>query len=466
MSVSPGPTLPPDVIARTLIEGPFESPVIWQLLLVAAAIAAYLLFRPLTRRRRNRIRSRQPLANRLVIVGALLGLAGAFWLNNYVGYVRTTHDLAQLLQRSTGYTEAAGDGLADITAAQDDYVNAAAAALANAKNAGKATPGSVADNTPQVLQVPIADPARGVPIGKANVMLPPGYYDPANAHTRYPVVYLLHGYPEGSPDDWFTSGDALNTMEALLADHVVQPMIVVAPDMTAEQSSIDWECLNIPGGPQLEDYLVDTVVPTIDHQFRTLADRQHRSLGGMSGGGFCTLNIGLQHLSTFSSLLISLPYDDLGDSAGILAGHPNLVIANDPRLYIPKMAFPQPISVLIAAGESAPTDVATAHRLTNALLARNQHVALVLQPGMTHTWRAARAALPYMLAYANQVFGRPPSQSPGKPNTLPAGPPAIASGPSYQAVPPPNTKTTTHGGGSHTTPHKGPGRHGLAARRV
>lgn len=397
MPVSPGPTLPSDVTEHTLTKGVLESPALWQVSLLVAGVLAYLLFRP----RGKRLTPRLPLGSRLLIIGSLCALAGVFWVNEYVGYVRTPHDLAELMQRGTGWLPDAGSGLAAITTPDDQYIAGARSQLNHAR-----TNAPVDDGTLRVEQVGIPDPARGVPVGTANVMLPPGYDNPANRDRRYPVVYLIHGYPAGNSDDWFTAGDAMTTMRALLADHIVQPMIVVAPDMTAEQPATDWECLNVPNGPHLEDYLVKTVVPGIDTRFRTIADRQHRSLGGMSGGAYCALNIGLKHLSSFASLLITLPYDSLGDSAGILAGHPELLPPNTPRDYIPTMAFPHPVSVIIATGMSAPTDVTTSKRLANELAARGQQVALHLEPGLTHTWRAARAALPYLLAYANEVFTR------------------------------------------------------------
>ncbi len=423
MPVSPGPSLPSDVTEHTLEKGLLESPAIWQLLSLAAAVAVYVLFRP--RGKRAPHTPRRSVASRLVIIAALAGMAGVFWLNDYVGYVRTPHDLAILMQRGTGWSVDAGRGLANITAPDDQYIEHARTTLDSAKG------GNPSDNRLHIVRISIPDTARGVPAGPANVMLPPGYYDPANAGRRYPVVYLIHGFPAGSSDDWFTAGDALGTMQDLLADKLVRPMIVVAPDMTAEQPATDWECLNVPGGPRLEDYLVGTVVPSIDHQFRTLADRRHRALGGMSGGGYCALNIGLKHLASFGSLLITLPYDSLGDSAGILAGHPELIPPNTPHTYIPTMPFPYPVSVIIATGKSAPTDVTTTYRVANALAARGQYVAVHLEPGMTHTWRAARAALPYLLAFANQVFeppatGHPPIAvgKPGKPAGTPAGQPA------------------------------------------
>jgi hypothetical protein len=152
----------------------------------------------------------------------------------------------------------------------------------------------------------------------------------------------------------------------------------------------------------------------------------------MSGGGYCALNIGLKHLARFGSLLITLPYDSLGDSAGILAGHPELIPPNTPRTYLPTMPFRYPVSVMIATGKSAPTDVTTTYRVANALAARGQNVAVHLEPGLTHTWRAARAALPYLLAFADQVFGAPPGghavrpAAPRKPTVVALPPPAPA----------------------------------------
>jgi hypothetical protein len=425
MPVNPGPNLPSDVTAHTLDKGLLEAPAIWQLLLLAAAITVYVLFWP--RSRRASVRPRPPVASRLVIIGTLAGLAGVFWLNDYVGYVRTPHDMAILMQRGTGWSVNAGRGLADITAPDDEYIEHARTQLDTVR--GTKPP----DRQVHVMRITLPDPARGVPAGPANVLLPPGYDDPANARRRYPVAYLIHGFPAGSPDDWFTAGDALSTMRNLLGDRLVRPMIVVAPDMTAEQPATDWECLNVPGGPQLEDYLVKTVVPSIDRQFRTVADRRHRALGGMSGGGYCALNIGLKHLTSFQSLLITLPYDSLGDSAGILAGHPELIPPNTPARYVSTMPFAYPVSVMIATGKNAPTDVTTTYRMANALVARGQYVAVHLEPGMTHTWRAARAALPYLLVFADQMFGSPPVS--GKP-LLPGKPPVVGKPTTIIALPP------------------------------
>jgi S-formylglutathione hydrolase FrmB len=188
-------------------------------------------------------------------------------------------------------------------------------------------------------------------------------------------------------------------------------MIVVSVDLTAGNPATDWECLDVPGGPQLETYLARTVVPAIDQRYRTIADRGHRALGGMSGGGFGALNIGLHHVDEFATLVIALPYDDLNDSVGVLNGDQAAIIANTPRRYLPAMNFTAPISVMLAVGTGAPTDVTTAHRIADALRARGQDAVVHAERGFNHTWHTARATLPYLLAFADHNFRASPATS-------------------------------------------------------
>ncbi|MEQ0563402.1 alpha/beta hydrolase-fold protein [Amycolatopsis sp. NEAU-NG30] len=386
------PVLPGDVTARARDLGPLESPLIW-LAFASAAVAVLAVVVVLWRRRRVR-RWGFPA------FGVLLLLAAVTALNSYVGYVRTSDDLARLLQRGPGLVNVAGHLLDDGKEAPADATTAAASTR---PASGAATGGQRID----VVNLP--DPAHGIPSGSNYVILPPGY--DTDTARRYPVVYLIHGYPFGGPRDWLTSGDAPGTLLALQQAHAVEPMIVVSVDMTAGNPSTDWECLNVPGGPQLETYLVSTVVPAVDHRYRTVADRAHRALGGMSGGGFGALNIGLHHVDEFATLVIALPYDDLNDSIGILNGNQAAIATNTPRRYLPTMKFSAPISVMLAVGTGAPTDVVTARRIAAALQARGQEAVVHTERGFNHTWHTARATLPYLLAFADQTFRAAPAAS-------------------------------------------------------
>lgn len=394
------PVLPGDVTARARDLGPLESPLIW-LGFASAAVAVLAVVVALWYRRRVRRWG-------FTAFGVLLLLAAVTALNSYVGYVRTSDDLARLLQRGPGVVNFAGRLLDDGKEAPEPSFSSGSSS-SDSPAAGPRPGAGVAAGGQRIDVLSLADPANGIPTASNYVILPPGY--DSDPHRRYPVVYLIHGYPFGGPRDWLTSGDAPGTLQALQQANVIAPMIVVSVDMTAGNPSTDWECLNVPGGPQLENYLAGSVVPAVDQRYRTLADRTHRALGGMSGGGFGALNIGLHHVDEFGTLVIALPYDDLNDSVGILDGNRAAIAANTPRRYLPTMKFPAPISVMLAVGTGAPTDVATARRIADALHARGQDAVVHAERGFNHTWHTARATLPYLLAFADQTFRTSPAAS-------------------------------------------------------
>jgi enterochelin esterase-like enzyme len=64
--------------------------------------------------------------------------------------------------------------------------------------------------------------------------------------------------------------------------------------------------------------LVYEVVPFIDANFRTLADREHRAIGGLSHGGGWALHIGLEHDELFSRVGGHSPDLFVGDAVNLL----------------------------------------------------------------------------------------------------------------------------------------------------
>ncbi|HZN65934.1 MAG TPA: alpha/beta hydrolase-fold protein, partial [Tepidisphaeraceae bacterium] len=61
------------------------------------------------------------------------------------------------------------------------------------------------------------------------------------------------------------------------------------------------------GGPgalnnAFERVLLEEVIPMVDANYRTIADREHRAMAGLSMGGGQTLSIGLKNLDKFSAL--------------------------------------------------------------------------------------------------------------------------------------------------------------------
>jgi enterochelin esterase-like enzyme len=133
------------------------------------------------------------------------------------------------------------------------------------------------------------------------VYMPPGYDD---EEQRYPVLYLQHGAGEDETS-WHRQGRLGIILDNLIAAGSTAPMIVV---MGSGYVSPPPE----PGTPPTDaDRIIDEfaelltvdVVPHVDQHFRTVPDRAHRALGGLSMGGRQALAVGLAHLDTFAWLM-------------------------------------------------------------------------------------------------------------------------------------------------------------------
>ena len=94
------------------------------------------------------------------------------------------------------------------------------------------------------------------------VYLPPGF----DRSRRYPVVYLLHGLP-GSPDEYVGSLRVGQFADAAIASGRLRPFIAVVPAAGAD-GDYDGEW----AGPW-ESALVDHIVPWVDTNLPTVADR-------------------------------------------------------------------------------------------------------------------------------------------------------------------------------------------------
>ena len=130
---------------------------------------------------------------------------------------------------------------------------------------------------------------------RAFVYTPPGY--DKNQSQRYPVLYLQHGWGEDETA-WSNQGHANLIMDNLIAAGKTRPFIIVMTyGMTNDVH---------PGGlfsfdiHPFETVLVKELIPYIDAHFRTLADRNHRAMAGLSMGGFETKTITLANLDTFA----------------------------------------------------------------------------------------------------------------------------------------------------------------------
>lgn len=122
------------------------------------------------------------------------------------------------------------------------------------------------------------------------IYLPPCYDEQVSE--RYPVLYLLHGQLQ-TDDFWPVHLGASAAADDLIHSGAAQPFIMVFPDDRY------W---NQPAESGFGDRVINVVIPYIDLNYRTLTDRQHRALGGLSLGGGWAVHLGLTRHDLFGAL--------------------------------------------------------------------------------------------------------------------------------------------------------------------
>jgi hexosaminidase len=138
----------------------------------------------------------------------------------------------------------------------------------------------------ETLRLPIPSPSmHKAPNG--TVILPDAY---RNKESRFPVLYLLHGW-SGNDTDWSSK-----TKIGELAD--THGLIVVMPDGGYDKWYVDSP---VRLDDRYETYVGEEVVAFVDGRFRTIAEKNARAITGLSMGGFGALHIALGHTGTFGA---------------------------------------------------------------------------------------------------------------------------------------------------------------------
>ncbi len=127
-------------------------------------------------------------------------------------------------------------------------------------------------------------------VRRAFVYTPAGYGQ-ADAKTkvgklkRYPVLYLQHGWGEDETA-WSRQGHAGLILDNLIAEGKCEPcMIVMTYGMTNE---LKWGHMQEFDWTVFQRMLINDLIPYVDNNFLTIADRDHRAMTGLSMGGMET----------------------------------------------------------------------------------------------------------------------------------------------------------------------------------
>ena len=242
------------------------------------------------------------------------------------------------------------------------------------------------------------------------VYLPPDYA--GNPTARYPAVYLQHGAGEDERG-WSTQGRVNFILDNLIAEGKARPMIVVmdngggsalfAPGARVGRGPGPAGVMGLPAGTnaptgtnqpafgrgafglmsaattRFADTLLHEIIPMIDSTYRTIPDREHRAMAGLSMGAFQTYQIVLNHPDTFCAM---------GAFSGGAGGITNVNTAYN-GLFADADAFNQKINVMFFSMGTA--ENLTATRNLDKLLS-DAHINHVYyeSPGTAHEWQSWR----------------------------------------------------------------------------
>jgi enterochelin esterase-like enzyme len=253
---------------------------------------------------------------------------------------------------------------------------------------------------PTLQTITVRSPALGGYPDPVYVLLPPGYA--SHPQQRYPVLYLLHGFP-GQAAGFLNIGGVATTEATLVAAGRMKPMIMVMP--TGTQSFLtDEEWVNgIHKGNAWETFVARDLVNAIDTHYRAIPGARGRALAGLSEGGYGALNIGLHHPGEFALVQSWSGYMQADHIPAIFGNSTRLMNYNSPANWIYSVA-PQLradhtyIWFYIGAKDPlAAQNRAFAAQLTALGVAHH-----FFEPPGTHDWRLWRSQMVQALITASE----------------------------------------------------------------
>jgi enterochelin esterase-like enzyme len=153
-------------------------------------------------------------------------------------------------------------------------------------------------------------PSIGGTTGTVVIYTPPGY--DKETSKKYPVFYLISGTTD-TEETFYKVGRVNWILDNLIARGKAKPMVIVMPygniqgriaqqkytarpaDLTGRESE---EALRRSG--EFEKDLLDNIIPYVEKNYRALANRDNRAIGGFSRGGGQTLRAAFGNMDKFS----------------------------------------------------------------------------------------------------------------------------------------------------------------------
>jgi enterochelin esterase-like enzyme len=253
---------------------------------------------------------------------------------------------------------------------------------------------------PAVQTITVASPALGGYADRVIVVLPPGYA--SHPRQRYPVVYLLHGFP-GLATGFLTIGQVAATEATLVAAGRMKPVILVLPTGTRSFLADEEWANGVRQGNGWETFVAADLVTAIDARYRTIASARGRGIAGLSEGGYGALNIGLHHPGEFGLVESWSGYMLADNIPAIFGTGPGLLDYNSPAKWI-KLVAPQVRAdhtyLWFYSGSTDP--LAAQNRAFAAQLTALGVAHHFFESAGGHSWRLWRGQMPQALITASE----------------------------------------------------------------
>ena len=167
------------------------------------------------------------------------------------------------------------------------------------------------------------------------VYLPPGY--DTHPDERYPVIYLLHGFP-GRPLAFMLTVRMGVVEDELYAKNLGKPAILVMPyGSTGIFTDEEW-ANGVSPNEGWATFVARDVVNAVDAQYRTIPQPDARAIVGLSEGGYGAINIALHHPREFGVVESWSGYERPARDHEIFGRNLEGLAANSPFELLPRVA--------------------------------------------------------------------------------------------------------------------------------
>ncbi len=180
------------------------------------------------------------------------------------------------------------------------------------------------------------------------IYLPPSY---AKSKTRFPVVYLLHGFTATNTSDW--NSRQLNVsviFDRMMGTKQAREFIVVMPNAHNRLEGSFYTNSVTTGN--WEDFVTQDLVAYIDGKYRTVAAATSRGIAGGSMGGYGALKLAMKHPEVFGAVYALSPCCLVQRDGLESAGTWQQILALHDIAELPKLSFGAKASVALAAAWS------------------------------------------------------------------------------------------------------------------